>query len=154
MCLSRWSKCLWLSSSQDIVCLSQSWMSSKSLSLNILEVFEPAKYAGGLGLGYFEGVKKFQSWVGRRGRGEGCLAPGKYLETALTFDPWKLLLFFGSEKVDVSELLGSVGSFRCWPNREVEPSCITITCQRNSNKSQWSEASLLSKSFHWATVIK
>ena len=52
----------------------------------------------------------------------------------LTFDPWwKLLLFFGSEKVDVSELLGSVGSFRCWPNREVEPSCITITCQRNSN---------------------
>lgn len=47
-----------------------------------------------------------------RGRGEGCLAPGKYLETTLTFDPWKLLLFFGSEKVDVSELLGSVGNFR------------------------------------------
>lgn len=49
------------------------------------------------------------------------------VRSTLTFDPGKDLLFFASEKVNVNELLGNVGSFRCWPNREVEPSCITIT---------------------------
>lgn len=45
----------------------------------------------------------------------------------LTFDPGKDLLFLASEKVNVNELLGNVGSFRCGPNKDVEPSCITIT---------------------------
>lgn len=77
-------------------------------------------------------LKYFRARWGKVGsRVEGCLVPG--LETPLTFDPWKLLFFFGSENVDVSELLGSVGSFRCWLNREVESSCITITCEVNNN---------------------
>ena len=64
-------------------------------------------------------------------RVQGCSVPG--LETPLTFDPWQLLFFFVSENVDVSELLGSAGSFRCWLNREVESSCITITCDVNNS---------------------
>lgn len=99
---------------------------------------------GGLGPGDFEGVKHFRAWWGWEWKQSRRLLSSRLcLETTLTFDPWKLLFFFGSEKVDVNELLGSVGSFRCWPNREVEPSCITITCQRNSNKPNWSQASLL-----------
>lgn len=75
------------------------------------------------------------------------------LKTTLTFDPRKLLLFFGSEKVDVSELLGSVGSFRCWPNREVEPSCITITCQRNKQQTNMIRGILASNDFRSKQVL-
>lgn len=75
----------------------------------------------------------FQSWVESDSIRESCLAPGCTWRQPLTFDPWKFLLFFGSQKVDVSELLGRVGSFRCWPNSEVDPSCITITCQKEQH---------------------
>lgn len=98
----------------------------------MLDIFEPAKYVGGLWPGVFGGWKVSEQG-GATSRAEGGSAPRPDLEPALTFDPWTLLLFLGSEKVDVRELLGSVGSFRCWPNREVEPSCITITWKENQD---------------------
>lgn len=119
-------------------------MSLKSLSITIIEAFASAKCFRDQGRN--TRGRKSQSWVGPKngGRGGGCLAPGKSPKTTLTFEPWKLLFFFGSEKVGVRcEVLGSVGSFRCWVNREVEPSCITITSQRNGSKPQGSDSCIL-----------